>query len=73
MERTTESGGVRAPRRLVRARDLPEVTPFKLSFWEKRRQRGTGPPWMKYGSAVIYDLDVVMAWIEARAERHGDA
>ena len=40
------------------------LSPRTLEYW---RMVGTGPPFVKLGSRVIYDLDAVSDWIRSRS------
>lgn len=53
------------PIEYVRTEELAKRTGLTRRFWEKLRLRGGGPPYVKAGSAVLYDPAKVAAWLEA--------
>ena len=56
-------------KRYLDTRSVAAHTNTSVSFWNQRRVRGDGPPFIKLGSRVLYDLDAVEAWLNERA-RH---
>ncbi|HRF09261.1 MAG TPA: helix-turn-helix domain-containing protein [Xanthobacteraceae bacterium] len=45
------------------------VTGLSVSFFEKARVRGDGPPYIKVGKRVVYASKHLDAWLEERAAR----
>jgi predicted DNA-binding transcriptional regulator AlpA len=50
-------------------KSIAALTNTSVSFWNQRRVRGDGPPYVKLGSKVLYVLDDVEAWLKSRS-RH---
>lgn len=53
-------------RRYARTATAAEYTGLSVSFLNKARIAGGGPPFILVGTAVLYDLDVVDEWLAAR-------
>jgi len=47
--------------------ELLQLSESTLNLW---RYRGAGPPFLKIGRRVRYDLETVNEWVKSR-ERHG--
>ena len=43
--------------RFGRTRDLAETTGLSESYFEKARLNGGGPPFIRVGRAILYDID----------------
>jgi predicted DNA-binding transcriptional regulator AlpA len=50
-------------------RALAATTSTSASFWNQRRHRGDGPPYVKLGTRVIYNSDEVETWLEGQVKR----
>ena len=55
-----------SPKRLVRTPELSRYLRMSPRTLEKWRAAGQGPPFLKSGACVLYDLDEVDAWLDAR-------
>ena len=53
----------------LNTRAIASHTNTSASFLNQRRVSGDGPPFIKLGSRVLYDLDVVETWLNERARR----
>lgn len=51
--------------RLNCTKALARETKTSVSLWERMRCEGRGPAYVRIGRKVMYDLDVVQAWMEA--------
>lgn len=52
---------------LVTPHQLAEVTHLTVAYWANLRVKGGGPRYIKVARhRVLYDLDEVMAWLEAK-------
>lgn len=54
---------------LVKDRELAAITGLKFQGLKKHRIRGSGPPFVRRGRAVFYDLDAVRQWFAQRQPR----
>ena len=52
--------------RFVRTKELARITNISVAFWNKARIAGGGPPFAKVGTAVLYDLEQVGAWLKSQ-------
>jgi hypothetical protein len=59
------TGDTGAPQ-YVRTVRLAELTGLSRSYWNKRRVYGDGPPFIRLGGAVLYELRTVRAWLAKR-------
>ena len=59
-----ESAGGVSRRRLARTPETAKYIGNSKSFLDQGRVSGTGPPYIKVGSNVIYDLDDVDTWLD---------
>jgi predicted DNA-binding transcriptional regulator AlpA len=50
-------------------RSVAALTGTSPSFWNQRRVRGDGPPFIKLGSRVLYQLTEVEEWLADRTKR----
>jgi len=57
------------PKRRVSTAKLARETDTSESFWNKLRVYGDGPPFLKVGRRVVYDMDDVEQWLELRRRR----
>jgi hypothetical protein len=57
------------PKRRVSTAQLAEEIGNSESYWNKRRVYGDGPPFLKIGRRVLYDMDDVEAWLAQRRRR----
>ena len=55
-----------ATRRLFRTPDAARYLALAESTLEKSRLTGTGPRFAKLGRAVVYDIQDLDVWVEAR-------
>lgn len=55
------------PRQFVGEQFLEQMTEVSAKTWQQFRFYGRGPRYYKIGGAVRYDLQEVLAWIEAGA------
>ena len=54
------------PHRWVDERELAQLVGIKPNTLQKWRLRGAGPPFCRFGKAIRYRLDKVLAWAEHR-------
>lgn len=66
LDQSSSGSGAVAGRRFVRTSALPARFGLSASFFNNARVKGDGPPFVKVGAAVLYDLDEVEAWLAAR-------
>jgi len=50
-------------------KSIATLTNTSVSFWNQRRVRGDGPPYIKLGSKVLYVFDDVQAWLKSRSRQ----
>ena len=62
---TNHDGGRGAPQ-YVRTDRLAQLTGLSRSYWNKRRVYGDGPPFLRVGGAILYELAAVHAWLAKR-------
>jgi len=55
-----------ANRRYLATKELPAITGLSVSFFEKGRIYGYGPPYYKQRGKVLYKESEVIAWTESR-------
>ena len=53
----------------VDTKSIAAVTSTSPSFWNQRRHRGDGPPYIKLGTKVIYNLDEVNTWLNKQVKQ----
>ena len=53
--------------RYLDTRAIAALTGTSTSFWKQRRVRGDGPPFIKLGSRVLYELTAVNDWLAANS------
>jgi hypothetical protein len=66
MSAVSEPQLVNPEREYVDDRDLERRTPICRDHWQRMRQRGEGPPWIKCGRRCLYRWADVVAWLEAQ-------
>lgn len=55
--------------RFIRTPQAAEILGIAAATLERwRSQRSDGPPFRKFGTAVVYDVDELVAWATAHAE-----
>lgn len=52
--------------RLINEKEAAEVLRKPPSWMQMTRHRGDGPPYLKLGRAVRYDLNDLIAWVKAQ-------
>ena len=55
--------------RMMRPKEVSEYTQLPIASLAKMRMRGDGPQFYKVSRLVIYDLDDIEVWLEARKRR----
>jgi predicted DNA-binding transcriptional regulator AlpA len=55
--------------RYLVTRSVAALTGTSPSFWNQRRVRGDGPPFIKFGSRVLYQLTEVEERLAKRTKR----
>jgi hypothetical protein len=58
------------PRRYGDVRDAARYLGVSISYLNKARLRGDGPPFFRYGARVLYDLDALDADVARRMIDH---
>lgn len=53
--------------RYLNTREVAALTHTSPSFWNQRRVRGDGPPFIKLGTRVLYELTAVNDWLAANS------
>jgi predicted DNA-binding transcriptional regulator AlpA len=60
---------MQSEKRYLNTRSVAAHTNTSPSFWNQRRVRGDGPPYIKLGSRVLYQLTEVEEWLADRTKR----
>ena len=55
--------------RMMRPKEVSEYTQLPIASLAKMRMRGDGPHFYKVSRLVIYDVDDIEVWLEARKRR----
>ncbi len=54
-------------KRFVSDKEAAAVFGLSRSWFQRARWRGDGPPFIKIGAAVRYDLDTLQGWFASRS------
>jgi predicted DNA-binding transcriptional regulator AlpA len=57
------------PNYLVTEKDAASIVGMSVSWLQRKRWSGGGPPYIKYDRAVRYRKEDLLAWVEAHAGR----
>ena len=60
---------MQSEKRYLTTRSVAAHTNTSASFWNQRRVRGDGPPYIKLGTRVLYELAEVEEWLGSRTKR----
>jgi predicted DNA-binding transcriptional regulator AlpA len=56
--------------RKLRVREVAELLRVSKSWLDKKRLSGGGPPFLKFGRRVVYDVDDLEDWAVSNRRRH---
>lgn len=56
-------------KKYIREVEAAERTSLSKAWFQRARWAGNGPPFVKFGNTVLYELEKFDAWFEARERK----